>query len=63
MKTANCKVYSVLGAIVLMIVSYALSESTKVSAATGNFFNVVAWILAIGLVGGGAYWFFTSKTR
>jgi hypothetical protein len=63
MKVATWKFWAVIAAIVLMIVSYILSESTKVSVAAGNFFNVVAWVLFIALVIGGASWFFTSKTR
>jgi hypothetical protein len=63
MEVAKWKLYTVGAVIVLMIISHLLAESTTVSAGTGNFFNVVAWVTFLSLVGGGAYWFFTNKTR
>jgi hypothetical protein len=63
MEVAKWKLYTVGAVIVLMIISHLLAESTTVSAGTGNFFNVVAWVTFLSLLGGGAYWFFTSKTR
>lgn len=63
MEIAHWKFIVVIVAIIVMIVSYILSESKRVTAKQGKFFATLALVIFIALAAAGGFWFFSNKTR